>query len=102
MLARLFILLQLQMVALEKGSSADNPAYYNIGGVLTTNASLEHFSTTIAVSKRYLCSTIVSTTKNNVGNILFFLVDIARSLLNFLCTLILLVCITLQRNTCYI
>lgn len=52
-LARLFILLQLQMVALEKGSSgADNPAYYNIGGVLTTNASLDHFSTTIAVSKK--------------------------------------------------
>lgn len=52
LLIRLFILLQLQMVALEKGSSADNPAYYNIGGVLTTNASLEHFSTTIAVSER--------------------------------------------------
>lgn len=52
-LARLFIFLQLKMVALEKGSSTtENPQYYNIGGVLTSNSSLEHFSETIAVSKR--------------------------------------------------
>ncbi len=68
MLARLFILLQLQMVALEKGSSADNPAYYNIGGVLTTNASLDHFSTTIAVSKRNLNLIFIMTVLQIMGS----------------------------------
>lgn len=46
----LICLLQMKLVALQKSLSTENSSYYNIGGVLSTNESESHFSTTIAVS----------------------------------------------------
>ena len=45
-----FIIFQhLDTAMLQKASGADNPSYYNIGGVLSSNESETHFATTIAV-----------------------------------------------------
>lgn len=47
-------LMYLNEVVLENSSAEtdnNNPTFYNIGGVLSTNDSEAHFSTTIAVSK---------------------------------------------------
>jgi hypothetical protein len=38
------------MVSLQKSSNLENSAYYNIGGVLSSNESETYFETTISVS----------------------------------------------------
>lgn len=49
---KILLIGQLKFAALQKSSAENdnNPTYYNIGGVLSTNDSEAHFSTTIAVS----------------------------------------------------
>lgn len=55
----LLVILKLNWINGTAGSSSGNdnsPTYYNIGGVLSSNQSELHFSTTISVSDLYIAN----------------------------------------------
>lgn len=72
--AIILVLACVHSVKLQKASQLDNnnPSFYNIGGVLSSNDSATHFHDTIAVSFFFSIQTIFSNKKDKICSFISF------------------------------